>query len=79
MEIPKIWVCTAPDAAMAQTSLFMDVTAGATAVGGGDLTVVSLLELVVEFDVDSVTMACANADVAIKARIPLMIMFFIHV
>ena len=78
MEIPRICVWTAPDAATAQTSLFMVVTAGATAVGGGDLTVVSLLLLELELDVDSVTMVCAMADVAIKARILLIIMFFIH-
>jgi hypothetical protein len=57
----------------------MLVTAGATADGGGDLTVVSLFEVLleVELEVDSVTMACANAELATKARIPLIIIFFI--
>ena len=67
IEIPKIWVCTAPDAAVAQTSLLMVVIAGATAVGGGDLTVVVLFEVVSEYDllVESVTIGSAIArDVA---------------
>jgi hypothetical protein len=40
----------------------MDVMFGATAVGGGDLTVVVLsdVEFVVLLVVESVTMACAN-------------------
>ena len=45
-EIPRICVCTAADAPTAQTSEFITVTAGATAVGGGDLTVVVLSDLV---------------------------------
>jgi len=48
MEIPSICVCTAPDAATAQTSLLIVVIAGATAVGGGDFTVVSEVLLEVE-------------------------------
>jgi hypothetical protein len=57
IEIPRICVCTAPLAAVAHTSLLIVVIAGATAVGGGDLTVVVLLELVSEYDleVESVT------------------------
>jgi hypothetical protein len=48
IDTPNICVCTAPLAATAQRSLFNVVIAGATAVGGGDLTVV--------VDVDSVTL-----------------------
>jgi hypothetical protein len=68
IEIPRICVCTAPDAATAQTSLFKVVIAGATAVGGGDLIVVVLLEVesVVLLLVESVTMGSAIAiDVVI--------------
>ena len=38
---------------------------GAIALGGGELTVVSVVDLVVELDVDSVTMACAQAEVIV--------------
>lgn len=68
MDMPRICVCTAPDAATAQTSLFIVVIAGATAVGGGDFIVVVLFEVdsVVLLLVESVTIACANAvDVVI--------------
>jgi hypothetical protein len=69
METPRICVCTAADAATAQTSLLITVTAGATAVGGGDFTVVVLFEVdsVVLFEVESVTIGSvtAQADVTI--------------
>jgi hypothetical protein len=53
--------------------------AGATALGGGLFTVVSLFEvlLVVELEVDSVWITSADAEKAAKARIPLIIIFFI--
>ena len=38
---------------------------GAMADGGGEFTVVSLVDLVVELLVDSVTMACAHAEVIV--------------
>lgn len=50
MEMPRICVCTAPDAATAQTSELITVTAGATAVGGGDLTVVVESEVLLEVE-----------------------------
>ncbi len=53
-EIPKICVCTAPEAATAQRSLLSVVIAGATAVGGGDLTVVVDVDSVTLRDVESV-------------------------
>jgi hypothetical protein len=63
--MPKICVCAAPDTPTAQRSEFIELIAGATAVGGGDFTVVSLVALVVEVDllVESVTMGsvCAAA------------------
>jgi len=61
-EMPRIWVWVAPDIATAQTSLLMIVTAGATAVGGGDFTVVVLLDVesVVDLLVESVTIGCAS-------------------
>jgi hypothetical protein len=81
MLIPRICVCTAPDAATAQTSLFMVVTAGATAVGGGDLTVVVLLFSVMLLDVLSVlivlSVVCASTDNELAARIADTIIFFI--
>jgi hypothetical protein len=55
IEIPKIWVWTAPEATTAHTSLLIVVTAGATAVGGGDFTVDSDFVIVsfreVEFEI----------------------------
>lgn len=67
MDMPRICVCTAPEAATAHTSLLIVVTAGATAVGGGDLIVVVLFEVesVVLLLVESVTIGCAIADVVI--------------
>jgi len=47
MAMPRICVCAAPDTPTAQRSEFMELMAGATAVGGGDFTVVSLVALVV--------------------------------
>jgi hypothetical protein len=38
---------------------------GAMADGGGEFTVVSVVLRVVELDVDSVTMACAQAEVIV--------------
>jgi len=61
MEMPRICVCTAPDAAVVQTSLLIDVIAGATAVGGGDITLV-VASLVLR-DVESVTIGCDKIDV----------------
>jgi hypothetical protein len=64
--MPRIWVCTAPDDHTVQRSLLIEVMAGATAVGGGDLTVVVLSlilcdrEFELEFVVDSVTMVWAS-------------------
>ena len=52
--MPKICVCTAPEAATAQRSLLILVIAGATAVGGGDLTVVVDVDSVVLLEVESV-------------------------
>jgi hypothetical protein len=62
-EIPRIWVCAAPDTPTAQTSELITVTAGATAVGGGDFTVVVLFEVesVVLLLVESVTIGWAIA------------------
>jgi hypothetical protein len=56
-DIPRICVCTAPEAPTVHKSLLIDVIVGAIAVGGGDLTVVvvSLRETELLFDVDSVT------------------------
>lgn len=51
MAMPRICVCAAPDTPTAQRSEFMELMAGATAVGGGDFTVVSLVALVVLVDV----------------------------
>ena len=48
MAMPRICVCAAPDTPTAQRSEFIELIAGATAVGGGDFTVVSLVALVVE-------------------------------
>jgi hypothetical protein len=58
---PKIWVCVAPDTPTVHKSLLIEVTAGAIADGGGDLTVVVLFEVesVVLLDVESVTMVSA--------------------
>jgi hypothetical protein len=47
MAMPRICVCAAPDTPTAQRSEFIELIAGATAVGGGDFTVVSLVALVV--------------------------------
>ena len=62
MLIPRICVCTAPEAATAHTSLLMVVTAGAMAVGGGLLTVVSLRV------VESVTMLLVWAHAGAAAN-----------
>ena len=47
MAMPRICVCAAPDTPTAHRSEFMLDMAGATAVGGGDFTVVSLVALLV--------------------------------
>jgi len=63
---------------MAQTSLLMDVIEGATAVGGGDLTVVSEVELVVLLEVESVTIGSAIAlDKAMTKSTAVAIFLFI--
>jgi hypothetical protein len=43
----------------------MELMLGAMADGGGEFTVVSVEDLVVELLVDSVTMACAQAEVIV--------------
>jgi hypothetical protein len=53
--IPSICVCAAPLTPTAQRSLFILVIPGATAVGGGDFTVVVTLDSVKLLDVESVT------------------------
>jgi hypothetical protein len=61
-----------------QRSLLIDVIVGATAVGGGDLTVVVDVEVesVVLFDVDSVTIGSANvAEQAATIMIPTIVFF----
>jgi hypothetical protein len=65
MDIPNICVCTAPLAATAQRSLFSVVTAGATAVGGGDLTVV--VDSTTLREVESVTIG-SLADAAVDVK-----------
>jgi hypothetical protein len=64
-EKPRICVCTAPETPTVQRSELIDVIAGAIADGGGDFTVVSLIEFDVLLDVESVTIgsACALAHV----------------
>jgi hypothetical protein len=57
----------------------MELMDGAMADGGGELTVVSVVDLVVALEVDSVTMACAATEVVAMAMIQLIIIFFIHV
>jgi hypothetical protein len=87
---PRICVCTAPDAATAQTSLLMVVIAGATAVGGGDLTVVVLFDVLsdiflfvlsdVLLEVLSVTigsLVCAAEVAAITDKSATTTIFFI--
>jgi hypothetical protein len=44
----------------------MELMPGAMALGGGEFTVVSVVDLVVEFEVDSVTIACAKAEVIVQ-------------
>jgi hypothetical protein len=44
----------------------MELILGAMADGGGEFTVVSVVDLVVEFEVDSVTMAWAQAEVIVQ-------------
>ncbi len=44
----------------------MELMDGAMADGGGEFTVVSVVDLVVEFEVDSVTIACAQAEVIVQ-------------
>jgi hypothetical protein len=44
----------------------MELMDGAMALGGGEFTVVSVVDLVVEFEVDSVTMDCAQAEVIVQ-------------
>jgi hypothetical protein len=46
--------------------LFIELIEGAMALGGGEFTVVSVVDLVVEFEVDSVTIACAQAEVIVQ-------------
>jgi hypothetical protein len=67
MAMPRICVCAAPDTPTAHRSEFIALMAGATAVGGGDFTVVSLMALVVEVDllVESVTMGSVCAITAV--------------
>jgi hypothetical protein len=78
MEIPRICVCTAPDAAVAQTSLLIVVIAGATAVGGGDFTFVVLFEDVSEYDllVESVTIGSTACAALIRPNMAIVIKTF---
>jgi hypothetical protein len=67
-EKPRICVCTAAETPTVQRSLLMEVIEGDIADGGGDLTVVSLVEfeVTVLLEVESVTIGCAIArDVVI--------------
>ena len=59
----------------------MVVIAGATAVGGGDITLVveSDFEYVVLFDVESVTMGCDKHDTEKIPKKVIIIVFFILV
>ena len=60
-EKPRICVCTAPETPTVQRSELIDVIAGAIADGGGDFTVVSLIEFDVLLEVESVTIGSACA------------------
>ena len=68
--MPRICVCAAPDTPTAHRSEFMLDMAGATAVGGGDLTVVVAVELVVDVDllVESVMMGSVCAITVVTDR-----------
>jgi hypothetical protein len=59
--MPRICVCTAPDAPTIHRSLLMLVIAGAIALGGGLYTVVvdSLMVRALDVDVESVTIGSA--------------------
>jgi hypothetical protein len=46
--------------------------------GGGEFTVVSVVDLVLEFEVDSVTMAWAMAAETPNIKAQLVIIFIIH-
>lgn len=59
LEKPRICVCTAALTPTVHRSLLMEVIAGAIADGGGDLTVVSLTEVDVLLDVESVIIGSA--------------------
>jgi hypothetical protein len=81
MAMPNICVCAAPDTPTAHKSEFMLEMAGATAVGGGDFTVVVAVELVVDVDllVESVIMGsvCAAAIFVITDKnMPAQNLFF---
>ena len=59
-------------------SLLIDVMDGATAVGGGDFTVVTLVESDVLLDVESVTIVSARAnDEAVTITIATNIFFMV--
>jgi hypothetical protein len=76
MAIPRICVCAAPLTPTAQRSLFIEVMPGATAVGGGDLTVV--VDSVVLLEVESVIIgSTAYTDVVKNPIIDNIIIFFI--
>jgi hypothetical protein len=78
--IPRICVCAAPDTPTAQTSELITVMAGATAVGGGDFTVVVLFEVesVVLLLVESVTIGSAIAiDVVMTKSTAVAILLYI--
>jgi hypothetical protein len=75
---PRICVCAAPDEPTVHKSLLIEVMVGATAVGGGDFTVVVLVES--DLDVESVTIVSANVtDAAVTIAIATinLFMFFI--
>jgi hypothetical protein len=81
--IPRICVWTAPETPTVHKSEFDEPIPGAIAVGGGEITVVSEVELLLTLlsVVDSVTIVCAteaeaaNIEVKIIAKILFIILF----
>jgi hypothetical protein len=73
---PRICVCAAPDEPTVHKSLLIEVIVGATAVGGGDFTVVVLVDSLL--DVESVTIVSANDnDAAVTIMIATSIFFMV--
>ena len=69
LENPRICVCTAALTPTVHRSLLIEVIAGAMADGGGDLTVVSLYELFVLLEVESVIIGSACAKTVTEPNI----------